>query len=173
MNKHISLWIGDKYLPNSCSFARYVDFTFNIPWAPVTCHVRMKVEKMNDDFMNWVRKFADTNKINFPYIETFFNMLLYYCLKDEEVTGISNGFNINECILRARNNICEMMLKNKELMDEDSNLSGSKDVTNNEAQFSVCSVTKAPLLGFDGEMWLEPMEIDYDEKNMIIINDIG
>lgn len=60
---------------------RHVLFTFNIECKPLMCNERAKLTVYNRDFVSWLREFVKRNNIRFPYIDTFFDVLILSSLK--------------------------------------------------------------------------------------------
>jgi len=160
INSSIALWLNDKGISSPCSAACYVSFTFNIPWAPITCSVKMKIEEMNNDFMHWLSRFLKVNSIKFPYASTFFTLLIYDCLRDDSITAKWN--NTLDRIKRIKESICKILLNNGQ--DIDPNKDGFID------KLSIASPSdKGALADFEGEIYFEPME-SKEMGELIVIN---
>lgn len=160
INKSVALWLNDKEPSSSCSVATYVNFTFNIPWTPVTCHVRMKIVEMNSDFMQWLSRFLQANNIKFPYASTFFSMLIHNCLKEESIAAISTL----ERIKRTRDSICSMVLDNENYMQPNCY----------DKLPSASSDSKNPLCDFEGEIHYEYGDVDLrNDSGAIVIEGLS
>jgi len=160
INKSIALWLNDKGISSPCSAACYVSFTFNIPWAPITCRVKMKIEEMNNDFMHWLSRFLDVNSIKFPYASTFFTLLIYDCLRDESITAKWN--NTLDRIKRIKESICRILLNS------------GQDIDPNKDEFidkllAASPSDKEPLADFEGDIYFKAMESE-EMRDLIIIN---
>jgi len=153
INRNVKMWIGDNVPATECHFVHQVVFTFNIALEPTKCKQKKALlSKLNVDFINWLKEFIKKNNINFPYVETFFTVLIASTLKDttlsEEVTPEMQ----NKCILNAQSSI-ESLFEKKLTRDGHSQSIDGVDAS---------SYTEKSIFEIKGTITFEPMqETDY------------
>lgn len=96
-----------------------------------------KVEQINSEFTNWLRKFIEANQIDFSCAETFFNLLISSLL-EEEIDRIS--IDMNNCILQIKDNVSNFML------DEGLLFSKMGDPVSEDKEFEPKPIKMLPLL---------------------------
>ena len=134
------MWVN--VLLTAGSFMYYIQLAFNIPYSPEVCI--MKVKQTGFSFMEWLVKFVEKNKIEFPPIEIFFMMLICGYLHEGE-----SEISLKDCILRARNSIFYMLEENIQGKD----YSEDNDKFNSPDQFKE---------KYEGGSWLKRSEINID-----------
>ena len=117
INQSIHLWASNNFADSESNFIRFICFAFKIPLDSFKSDIMIKIKEINIDFTLWLNKFTEINKIKFPYVFTFFNVLIYKYFNSEE---LGNDTDFNNCITRTRDNIYTMMImehnENDELM---------------------------------------------------------
>ncbi len=102
INRNVRLWIGDRAPPTECHFARHVYFTFNIEDKPMICTERAKMGGYIRDFLTWLKEFVKRNNILFPYVDTFFDILIITSLKKLDPDIVFKAEKAREYVARAR-----------------------------------------------------------------------
>lgn len=155
INGSVALWLNGVVFTRSCEFADYVRFTFNIPGSSLSCHVRMKLENMDTDFMRWLFKFVKLNNIKIPHVEAFFSMLIYQTLDSKEVMKFPNDIDTFERIAKVRDTICGVLMRKC-----------NKDYTDLKEEFS------DKLSDFEGDIHFEPMDMNPGIESVIVIQSL-
>jgi len=165
------MWVGDREkgdFQTECHFVHQVHFTFNIPIQKMRCHVLMQVTDIGKDFLKWIKEFAEKNNIQFPYIETFFKVLLYNSLaKEIEDSTYTDPKDFAE---KTHKSLYKMLEEN-EGFEENSWLSGAHFPSTESMDLSE-EMPSGPKM--KGEIWFEPMEdmAQEDVKQRIVIQEL-
>ena len=162
INKGVKMWIGDTAPATECHFAQQICFAFNIPCLPFRCHVRMKVSKLGKNFLEWLKEFVQKNNINFPYAETFFSVLIYNSLKDDDITENTSYDDARPAIMKASNKISQILSEN-DCMDSEIGQSRDQSMLPSATDYThqpKSPVFKHPLFPFKGEIWFERLDED-------------
>eukprot|EP00826_Nyctotherus_ovalis_P013696 TRINITY_DN13740_c0_g1_i8.p1 TRINITY_DN13740_c0_g1~~TRINITY_DN13740_c0_g1_i8.p1 ORF type:complete len:210 (-),score=67.30 TRINITY_DN13740_c0_g1_i8:183-812(-) len=167
VNRTIATWLGGEEPVTPCDYAGYVNFSFNIPFAPMMCHVRMKIIEMNMDFMRWLPKFIELNKIEFPNATSFFTMLICNCLHDEALEEITKDLNTLKRIKQIRDKICNT-LRDKDISMDASKNEGLFDRSSSASFGNIC-----PMLDFEGKISFTPADASSVDNDAIVIQGLS
>ncbi len=109
LNGAIKSWLGHSALsassnhhqlqyPNAicASFLVYKFFTtYQIRCNPLSGDGRSRLDVVSKDFIAWVRKFVQKNRIYFPHVETLFSRLIY-CVVPVSAGTLESGYYAEE-----------------------------------------------------------------------------
>lgn len=153
INQGISLWLGQCSLADEDAFLIHVSLSFNLSCNPFKCHLMIQIEENNDKFISWLEKFMERNRINLPYADSFFNMILSLFLDEKEAEKFLNETDKLSCISKVKNSFCNMILNNDVFEDENE----KADFMNWNQGYATKSVSASPELDFVEGMRFEPL----------------
>ena len=141
------MWTNGKEFVNEQSFAQYINFTFDIPWALVKCHVLLKLEAINQEFRDWLDRFINKNNIKFPFVDKFFSIIIYNSLHTDKKNVYDRNIDIKKYIMIIKNSILNLVREN--------NILGEAVKSDKSLNSEIYSVENAQLLDFEGNIWFE------------------
>lgn len=167
LNETIALWLDGERPETPCDYAGYVNFSFNVPFAPMMCHVRMKIIEVDMDFMRWLPKFVQLNRIEFPNVTSFFTMLICNCLHDEALEEITKDINTLKRIKQIRDKICNTLL------DKNASVDPTKDEGLFDRSSSASLANICPMSDFEGNIRFTPADASCVDNDAIVIQGLS
>eukprot|EP00826_Nyctotherus_ovalis_P019165 TRINITY_DN1585_c0_g2_i9.p1 TRINITY_DN1585_c0_g2~~TRINITY_DN1585_c0_g2_i9.p1 ORF type:complete len:179 (-),score=53.65 TRINITY_DN1585_c0_g2_i9:241-777(-) len=123
INRSISLWASQCSLADEDSFLDYVSFSFSLICTPFKCYLMVQMEENNSKFIGWLEKFMRQTRINLPYANGFFNLILSSFLGEKQAKKFLCGIDVKGCVSQVKDSFYDMMIKNNVFEGEDEVIS--------------------------------------------------